>query len=140
MTDVNTPLIKAYFDAISALGYPVWEGEEPNDTLDKVYIVISDVVNNETSAKNASQTNSSIQVAINTWELGYNTSETVNTVAGLIFQAVHPVPQSTLLADSGIKIITTTVPTDITDRPVILAGRKYIRRTLIFSHYIYIQN
>lgn len=51
MIDINTPILKAYYNAIDALGIPVYEGEEPDDVLDKIYVVISDVSSNDVSTK-----------------------------------------------------------------------------------------
>lgn len=147
MTDVNTPLIKAYFDALTGnitmpvTGDPVdvWEGEEPDNPQARGYIVISDVIGSDNSAKTCAYTNTSIQIGIYTWELQSNTAKTANDLARQIFALVNPTPVSTLLAP-GIQIVTTKLTTDRTDRVGKLAGRKYINRFLIFSHYIYIQN
>lgn len=137
MTDVNTSLIKAYYDAIKTLGYPTYEGEEPDNLTDKVYIVISDVTNTDASTQSTSDTNSSIQVTINTWELEYNTSKTVNTVAGQIFGVIKALPTDTL-ALAGMQMCSLRVGTDTTTRPVSLAGRKFILRVIIFQQNIFI--
>jgi len=135
MKDINNPLIKAYYEVILPLGYPVFEGEEPDDLLDKIYIVISDVTSNDASTKSSNDHNAQIQVTINSWEVKYNNSKTLNQVAGQILTAIKPTPASTLQA-SGIGIVTTSLQNDVVQNYGKLAGRVYISRNLIFSHLI----
>lgn len=137
MTDVNTPLLKAYYDALKTLGYPVYEGEEPDNVTDKAYIVISDVNNTDASTKNSSDTNSTIQIAINTWELKYNTAKTVNTVAAAVFSVIKPTPNH-VLTIPGMQMLNLSVQTDRTIRDGQLGGRNYIRRIIIFKQHIFI--
>lgn len=140
MIDINNPLLEKYYSVLNALGYLVYEGEEPDNVLDKLYIVISDVNSNDNSNKSSSETNSTIQVTVNGWELGYAPTMAVNTAAGVVINAINPTPPSTLSGLTGIGIITTKLQTDRTQRYGSIAGRKMISRILIFSHYIYIQN
>ena len=135
MKDINNPLIKAYYDAISPLGYPVYEGEEPDDELNKLYVVISDVSSSDTSTKSSSDVNATIQVTINSWDVKYNNSKAMNTAAGLILTAIQPNHTSSLSA-SGVNIITSKLENDNTVSYGKLAGRVYISRNLIFSHLI----
>lgn len=135
MKDISNPLIKAYYDALTPLGYPVYEGEEPDDELSKMYIVISDVSSTDASAKSNNAHNANIQVTINSWEVKYNNSKSLNTVAGLVLTAIKPGPVSTLTA-TGIGIVTTTLQNDNTTAYGKLSGRVYISRNLIFSHLI----
>lgn len=135
MKDINNPLIKAYYDAISPLGYPVYEGEEPDNELAKIYIVISDVSSSDASTKSSNDHNAQIQVTVNSWEVKYNNVKSMNTVAGLVITAIKPTPQSTLLA-TGINIVTTSLQNDNVTNYGKLNGRVYISRNLIFSHLI----
>jgi hypothetical protein len=134
MKDINNPLIKAYYDAISPL-YPTYEGEEPDNELAKIYVVISDVSSSDASVKKGIRHQAQIQVTINSWEVKYNNSKSMNTAAGAILQAVYPTPETGLTA-SGIEIITTELQNDNTTTYGKLAGRVYISRNLIFSHLI----
>lgn len=139
MRDVNNPLIKAYYQAIEPLGYPVFEGEEPDDILDKIYIVISDVSSNDTSTKNSSDVNANIQITINSWELKYNNSKALNTVAGLILTAIKPTPNAVLdLSASNLQMMNLNVQNDVVQNYGKLAGRVYISRNIIFSQDIFI--
>ncbi len=135
MKDINNPLIKAYYDALVPLGYPVYEGEEPDDTLDKMYIVISDVTSGDVSTKSSNDHNAQIQVTVNSWEAKYNNSKALNQVAGQVITAIKPGPTNTMTA-AGIGIVTTSLQNDSTVPYGKLAGRVYISRNLIFSHLI----
>lgn len=135
MRDIANPLIKAYYDAILPLGYPVYEGEEPDDELAKIYIVISDVSASDVSTKSSNDHNAQIQVTVNSWEVKYNNVKAMNTAAGLVITAIKPTPQSTLQA-TGIGIVTTSLQNDNITTYGKLAGRVYISRNLIFSHLI----
>ncbi len=136
MTDVNTPLLKAYYDALKVLPYPVHEGEEPDNYTEKVYLVISDVTNNDASTKHSANTRSLIQVSIHTWENKNNSSLTANSVAKQVVEIINPTPQSTLTLE-GVQCLTTKLENDRTNRISDVSGRKYVSRILIFSHYIY---
>lgn len=135
MKDINNPLIKAYAEIIEPLGYPVFDGEEPGDTLDKLYIVISDVSSSDVSTKSGNDHQAQIQVTVNSWEFKYNNSKAMNQAAGEIIELVKPAPQSSLQA-TGINIISTTLYNDNVVSYGKLAGRVYISRNLIFSHLI----
>lgn len=135
MKDINNTLITAYYNKIQPLGYPVYEGEEPDDELAKIYIVISDVSSADDSPKTSNIVNATIQVTVNSWEVKYNNSKAMNTVAGLILTAIQPNFTNSLTA-TGINIVTTKLQNDNVTSYGKLAGRVYISRNLIFSHLI----
>lgn len=137
MKDINNPLIKAYYDAIAPLGYPVYEGEEPDEELAKIYVVISDVTSNDTSTKNSTDANAQIQVTVNSWEVKYNNSKAINTVAGLILTAIKPT-QNAVLSVPNMQILNLSVTNDNTISYGKLAGRVYISRNIIFKQDIFI--
>lgn len=147
MIDINNPLLKAYYDALSnAIERPdmasvfvgVYEGEEPDNLPDPIYIVINSVTSSDNSNKHLAGTISNIQVGIYGWKNKYggNTRLYTNDVAGSVMQIINPTPQSTLVAP-GIGIIGTKVSQDTEQQIGVLAGRKFVNRILIFSHYIY---
>lgn len=139
MKDINNTLIKAYYDALSPLGYPVYEGEEPDDTLDKMYIVISDVTSNDTSTKNSTDVNAQIQITINSWELKYNNSKSLNIAAGAVLTAIKPTPNAVLdLSAGGMQMMNLNVQNDNLQNYGKLAGRVYISRNIIFQQDIFI--
>lgn len=135
MKDFNTSLLKAYYSAIDALGIPVYEGEEPDDVLDKIYCVLSDVTNQDVSTKSSFDFNCSIQISVHSWEYKYVNSSELNEKVNLILGAIKPEKISTLVAD-GVQVSTTKLTQDITQRLGILGERKFISRILIFNHLI----
>ncbi len=135
MKDFNTSLLKAYYSAINALDIPVYEGEEPDDVLDKIYCVLSDVTNQDVSTKSSFDFNCSIQISIHSWEYKYVNSTELNEKVNLILGAIKPEKISTLIAD-GVQVSTTKLTQDITQRLGILGERKFISRILIFNHLI----
>ena len=139
MIDINNPLIKAYYDAIQPLGYPVFEGEEPDDTLDKIYIVISDVSSSDASTKSSQDVSANIQITINSWENKYNNSKALNNVAGLILNAIKPTPNAVLdLSSDNLQMMNLNVQNDNVQSYGKLAGRVYISRNIIFQQDIFI--
>jgi len=56
MRDINSALLQAYYEVIDGLDIPVYEGEEPDDVKHKIYCVLSDVINIESSTDNSSDT------------------------------------------------------------------------------------
>lgn len=137
MKDINTPLLKSYYAALATALAPVkvYEGEEPDNLLDPIYVVLSNVTSTDDSTKSSNGHTASVQVTVNTWKQKYNNSKDMNEVAGKILQAIKPFPESTLQAD-GIDIVTTSLSNDSVTNYGKLAGRVYISRNLIFSHYI----
>ncbi len=139
MIDINTPILKAYYNAIDALGIPVYEGEEPDDVLDKIYVVISDVSSNDVSTKSSFDFNCNIQLSIHSWEYKYVNSSTLNTTVGQILQAIKPDVNSVFdLSADGMQMTDLKLAQDITQRLGILGERKFITRILIFTQNIFI--
>lgn len=145
MRDINTPLLKAYYEALagnivmpgSGTVVSVYEGEEPNNLQDKAYIVLGDVLSSDDSTKSSTDTATSIQIGIYTWENTYNTSLTVNDIAGQIFAIIKPSPNAVLTV-ANIQMVKLTLTTDRLERVGTLAGRKYINRILIFQQELFI--
>jgi hypothetical protein len=137
--DINNPLIKAYYDAIAPLGYPVYEGEEPDDEPAKIYIVISDVSSSDASTKSSTDVTAQIQVTVNSWEIKYNNSKAMNTAAGAVLTAVKPDSNATLdLSASDMQMLNLSVSNDRVQPFGKLAGRVYISRQIIFNQTIFI--
>ena len=135
MKDINTPLQKAYYDAISALSIPVFEGEEPNNTNEPIYVVLHDINSTEASNKYSFAFNASIQVSIHSIKSNVNNSVDINEKAGLILDAIKPEAISSLLAD-GILIVTTNISVDRQTRSKI-GDTAFITRDIIFNHLIH---
>ena len=139
MKDINSDLIQAYYNIIDGLSIPVYEGEEPDNLADKIYVVISDVYNNDTSTDNSSDTNTTIQISIHSWEHKYNNTKLLNSTTNQILEAIKPNPKSVIdLSEYGLQMLNLSVQTDRTERYGELAGRVYISRILIFKQDIFI--
>jgi hypothetical protein len=139
MIDINTPLLRAYYTAIDALNIPVYEGEEPDDVLDKIYCVVSDVTSQDVSTKSSFDFNCSIQISIHSWEYKYVNSSALNTTVGNILNAIKPDVNSVFdLSASGLQMTDLKLSQDITQRLGTLGERKFITRILIFTQNIFI--
>jgi len=139
MKDVNSALLQAYYEVINGLNIPVYEGEEPDDVKDKIYCVISDVTNIENSTDNSSDTTSTIQITINSWEYKYNNSKNLNTVTNQILEAIKPNSKSVLdLSLYGLQMLNLNVQTDRTERYGEVGGKIFISRILVFKQFLFI--
>lgn len=141
MKDVHTPLMKLYYAAISGLGYPTFEGEEPDDTLDKLYVVINNVTSSDISTMNSTDVQAQVQVTINSWEVKYNNREALNEAADAILQAVKLQPGSEFdMSAYNMQMLNLRVITDRDPNYGKLAGRVYISRQIIFDQHIFIKD
>jgi hypothetical protein len=139
MQDVNTIVQKAYYNALLTVGYPYYEGEEPDSVTDKEYIVLTFVNSSDISTKNSTDVNISVELALHTWDTKYNSSLTVNEVANAVLQALKPNPDSVLdLTADGCQMINLKLINDRTERVGELSGRKYVDRFLTFTQQIFI--
>ena len=141
MQDINNPLIKAYYDVLVQGSYPVYEGEEPDDVADKIYIVISNVSSSDSSTKSSSDVDAQIQVTINSWEEKFNNSKALNTAASEVLFSIKPTPNAVLdLSGDNMQMLNLFVQNDRTQDYGHLAGRVYISRQIIFGQNIFINN
>jgi hypothetical protein len=139
MKDVNSALLQAYFEIIDGLNIPVFAGEEPDDVKNKVYVVLNDIVSNETSTDNSSDLQSTIQININSWEYKYNNVKSLNDVANQIYQAIKPTSNSVLDLNSfGLQMMNLSVQTDRTERFGEIANKIFITRIIIFKQDIFV--
>lgn len=139
MKDINTPLLKAYYNAIDALDLPIYEGEEPDDVKDKIYCVMSDAISVEKSTDNSSDVQTTIQISIHSWEYKYNNSKNLNSAVDLILQAIKPTSTSVLdLSADGLQMMNLSIQTDRTERYGEIGGKIFISRILIFKQDIFV--
>lgn len=139
MKDINSALLQAYYEAISAIPLPVYENEEPDDIKDKIYVVLSDVSSVEKSTKNSSDLTATIQISVHSWEYKYNNSKTLNTAADQIFAAIRPDSNSCLdLSEYGLQMLNLGVQLDRTERMGRIGGKEFITRYLILKQDIFI--
>ena len=141
MIDINTPLQKAFYDAIVTTGVPVYEGEEPDDLTSPIYAVIQDVQSQDAGDLNTRARQAQVTVSVHSWKLKYNNSADLNTSVGLILGALLPGTSSALdLTDSGLQMVTMSLQSDITQRLGKIGGREYISRILIFNSKIVVNS
>jgi hypothetical protein len=138
MKDINSPLLKAYFSVINNLDIKVYEGEEPDNVGDKIYVVLSNITSNETSTKSSLDVNATIQVSVHSWEYKYNNSKNLNIAVGQILDAIKPSSNSVLdLSEFGLEMLNLTKQSDSTQNLGNLDGRVYISRILVFKQDIF---
>jgi len=141
MIDINTPLQKAFYDAIVTTGVPVYEGEEPDDLTAPIYAVIQDVQSQDAGDLNTRARQAQVTVSVHSWKLKYNNSADLNTSVGLILGALLPGTSSALdLTGSGLQMVTMSLQSDITQRLGKIGGREYISRILIFNSKIVVNS
>jgi hypothetical protein len=139
MRDINSALLKAYYEVIDDLDIPVCEGEEPYAVKHKLYAVLSDVINIESSTSNSSDNTSTIQISVHSWEYKYNNSKTLNSAVDDIIQAIKPTSTSVLdLSAFGLQMMNLSIQTDRTERFGELGGKIFISRILIFKQNIFV--
>jgi hypothetical protein len=139
MNDLNSSLLKAYYNVLTPIGVPVYEGEEPDDVKDEMYIVLHDVINSETSTANSLDFNYSIQISIHNWKYKYNNSSDVNGIATQIINAIKSQPTAVLdMSADGFQMMNLFLDTDRTERIGEMGGRVYISRILIFKQDIFV--
>lgn len=139
MKDINTSLLTAYYNAISSLNIPIYEGEEPDDVKDKIYVVMSDVINIEASTSNTSDSNTTIQISVHSWEYKYNNSKELNATVDTLLNVIKPDTNSVLdLSAFGLQMMNLNIQTDRTERYGELGGKIFISRLLIFQQDIFV--
>lgn len=139
MRDINSALLQAYYEVIDDLDIPVFEGEEPDDVKHKIYAVLSDVINIESSTDNSSDTTTTIQISVHSWEYKYNNSKNLNTAVDSILQAIKPTSTSVLdLSDFNLQMMNLSIQTDRTERFGEIGGKIFISRILVFKQNIFV--
>lgn len=139
MRDTRSQIYQAYYDALSTLSYPVYEGEEPDDVKDKLYIVIQDATGTETSTSNSSDEQLTVQISVHSWEYKYNNTKQINTAVNDILGVIKPTPNSVLdLSAYDLQMMNLSIQTDRTERYGEMGGRVYISRILVMKQDIFV--
>jgi len=145
MRDVNYSLRKAYFSALSgvevnAVAVPVFYQELPANYNASNYIIINSVNNTDSSTKHKSDVISSVSVTIYTSALASNAGKIADDMASQVMSIIYPDGQTRLILDyaDGLQLISTRLSGDNTMNYGIRNERKFIDRTLIFKHHIFI--
>lgn len=147
MKDVNTPLRKAYVDAIGQLTYngtalKVYDGIVPDSVVagkeEYLYVLIADQTDNDSvRTKNMISHDATIMVQVYNGVTGGAGRKKVDDVAGMILDAVNSVTSSGFLnlSASNLDIVTTNVISDVTDL-FSTKSHKVWRRNMRFRHNI----
>lgn len=146
MKDINYPLRKAYYSALSGMTdindvtIPVYYGMAPEDNINNNYITFSKVSNTDASTKSENSLEVAMNVTINTFDNNGNSGQNCDFIANKILQAIYPDTYNNLdLSDDGLQLVNTRLETDIVNDYAMTGSRVYLDRTIIFSHLIFIQ-
>lgn len=141
MLSSNLSVRKAYFAALNTIQYegaavPVFWNQIPTTIAPGVYIVFSNIRNNDQSNKSASVTQTSVTVSVYTNSLKYNDGTAVESVANEVLNRIYKSPQFKLPLDTFFQVIQTKLTSDITNN---FSERQnvYIDRILTFNHTIF---
>jgi len=141
MLSPNISVRKAYYATLSTIQYegvpvPVFWNEIPKTIAPGIYIIFSNIRNNDQSNKGASVTQTSVTVSVYTNSMKYNDGLAVEAVANEVLNRIYKSPQFKLPLDTFFQITQTRLTSDITNN---FSERQnvYIDRILIFNHTIF---
>ena len=141
MLSINTSIRKAYYATLSTIQYegvpvPVFWNEIPKTIAPGIYIIFSNIRNNDQSNKGASVTQTSVTVSVYTNSMKYNDGLAVEAVANEVLNRIYKSPQFKLPLDTFFQVTQTRLTSDITNN---FSERQnvYIDRILIFNHTIF---
>ena len=142
MRDINYPLRKAYFSAITGITYegavPVYYLQAPDDIAPSNYIVFGGVTNNDASTKSSADTSTLMRVTIHTSKNKNNDGKAADYIAGEVLQRIYPTSQAYLdLSADNLQMVSTELVSDLVQDYGIKNSSVYIDRILIFRHKIY---
>lgn len=143
MRDVNYPLRKAYFTALTGIVYnslpvPCYYQIAPDNIANTDYIIFYPQSTTDISTKNSSDVTATFVVKIHTWANKYNNGNAADAIADIIYQLLLPTPQSTLFLDNR-DMYSTSVASDIIEPWTVNNQRIYVDRVITFSHNIYVE-
>lgn len=137
MLEVNYPIRKAVFSALSGITYnavsvPVYYPYAPENAPAN-YITFQPVSTSEDSTMNSIDTVTSFRVTIHSKNDNDNSGRAADTIAGSVLAALHPTPRFVLdLSSDNLKMNSIRVSSDNTENYSILGQKMFIDRTIIF--------
>lgn len=142
MLSSNVSVRKAYYATLSTIQYegvpvPVFWNQLPTTISPGIYIIFSNIRNNDQSNKSASVTQTSVTVSVYTNSLKYNDGTAVEFVANEVLNRIYKSPQFKLPLDTFFQIIQTRLTSDITNNFSQDRQNVYIDRILVFNHTIF---
>lgn len=146
MIDVNIPLRKAYFTALSGITYnsvavPVYYSYLPDDIEPDNYILFGSVTNNNAGTITTQDTASTMRVTVHTKANKSNDGNAADVIGGEVLQRVLATPSFNLDLPVGtpLQITGTMLESDITQDWSLQTSKIYIDRIFIFRHTIFQQ-
>jgi hypothetical protein len=142
MLSSNVSVRKAYYATLSTIQYegvsvPVFWNQLPTTISPGIYIIFSNIRNNDQSNKGASVTQTSVTVSVYTNSLKYNDGTAVEFVANEVLNRIYKSPQFKLPLDTFFQVIQTRLTSDITNNFSQDRQNVYIDRILVFNHTIF---
>lgn len=142
MLSPNLTIRKAYFATLSTIQYegvpvPVFWNQLPTTISPGIYIIFSNIRNNDLSNKSASVTQTSVTVSVYTNSLKYNDGLAVESVANEVLNRIYNSPQFKLPLNNFFQITQTRLTSDITNNFSQDRQNVYIDRILVFNHTIF---
>jgi hypothetical protein len=141
MLSSNIAVRKAYYAALSTIEYegaavPVYWNQIPSTIAPGIYIIFSNIRNNDQSNKGASVTQTSVTVSVYTNAFKYNDGVAIESVANEVLNRIYNTPQFKLPLDTFFQITQTRLSADITNN---FSDNQnvYIDRILTFNHTIF---
>lgn len=144
MIDVNIPLRKAYFAALSGIVYnsrpvPVYYSYLPDDLVPDYYIIYSGVTNNAAGTFTTQDTQSSMRVTTFTKGNKNNDGNASDVIGGQILTRIIPNPSFNIPLPVGtpLQVTGTTLESDTSQEWTLQTSKIYIDRIMIFRHTIF---
>lgn len=144
MIDVNIPLRKAYFTALSGITYnsiavPVYYSYLPDGLTPDNYILFGNVTNNNIGTTTTQDTSATMRVTAYTTGNKNNDGNAADDIGGQILQRIYLTPSFNIPLPVGteLQITGTTLESDTTQDYSLQSNKIYIDRIFIFRHLIY---
>jgi len=145
MRDVNYPIRKIYYSALSALTYnslplKVFYQKAPDDIADDNYLVFGGISSDDLSSKQNIDTDTSVRVTIHTFRDKYNDGAATDAIAGMVLTALYPNAQNRPdMSADNLQLVDTKLASDLVQNYNIQGTREYVDRVLTFKHRIFQQ-
>lgn len=136
MKDLSYPIRKAYYQAISSLGYGCYDSKAPNDAI--LPFVILGVQNNvDESTKTSFNNRCTINLdlyASNTEQ--YSARKVLDNMVNTIMSSIMPAPYATSLSIQGFNIFGTKKVIDNDFDPIVTDEQTILRKIIVIEHLI----
>jgi hypothetical protein len=139
MRDINLPLRKAYFAALSATGLPVYYQSLPNNISPENYIIFRSINSNDASTKSSAETLTTIVVEIHTLKDVINPGVDGDNIAGQVFTYIYAISQFVLPMDQML-MMSTKLANDNAQNIQLNHQQSYLNRFLTFQHHIFVSS